>query len=171
MFSFCSPRQRGMDDTGARYITEKLTEQTKNYQGGAKQSEQSYSDVRMDPVAAFEFYLSKTHPDCKALFQTPNKATTKNINFASTRHWYRNEPMEKNTISKMMERIAIKAELSERYTNHCIRASTVSHFFVPARCGRQHIQIGTMNIYHGKYEEPSPSTCKRRRIIESNDSD
>jgi len=79
------------DDTGARYITEKLTEQTKNYQGGAKQSEQSYSDVRMyetstslDPVAAFEFYLSKTPPDCKALFQAPNKATTKNINFAST---------------------------------------------------------------------------------------
>ena len=112
VFSFCSPRQRGMagrqsfeiktDDTGARYITEKLTEQTKNYQGGAKQSEQSYSDVRMyesstalDPVAAFEFYFSKTHPDCKALFQTPNKATTKNINFASTRHWYRNEPMGK----------------------------------------------------------------------------
>ena len=90
------------DDTGARYITEKLTEQTENYQGGAKQSEQSYSDVRMyetstalDPVAALEFYLSKTHPGCRALFQTPNKATTKNINFASTRHWYRNEPMGK----------------------------------------------------------------------------
>ena len=90
------------DDTGARYITEKLTEQTKNYQGCTKQSEQSYSDVGMyetstalDPVAAFEFYLSKTHPDCKALFQTPNKAPTKDINFASTRHWYRNEPMGK----------------------------------------------------------------------------
>lgn len=103
------------DDTGAHYITEKLTEQTKNYQGGAKQSEQSYSDVRMyetstafDPVAAFEFYLGKTRPDCKALFQTPNKATTKNVNFASTRHWYRNEPMGKNTISKMMERIFCK---------------------------------------------------------------
>ena len=75
----------------------------------------------LDPVAAFEFYLSKTHPDCKALFQTPNKATTKNINFASTQHWYRNEPMGKNTISKMMERISIKAELSERCTNHCLR--------------------------------------------------
>ena len=55
------------DDTGARYITEKLTEQTKN--SILDQSEQSYSDVRMyetstalDPVAAFEFYLSKTHP-------------------------------------------------------------------------------------------------------------
>ena len=68
------------DDTGARYVTEKLTEETKNYQGGSKQSEQSCSDVRMyetstalDPVAAFEFYLGKTHPDSNALFQTPNK--------------------------------------------------------------------------------------------------
>ena len=59
-------------------------------QGGAKQSEKSYSDVCMygtstalDPVVPFEFYLSETHSDCKALFQTPNKATTKNINFAS----------------------------------------------------------------------------------------
>ena len=65
------------DDTGARYVTEKLTEQSKNYQGGAKQFEQWYSDVRMYetstanwsfPVAVFEFYLGKTHPDCKALF-------------------------------------------------------------------------------------------------------
>ena len=28
-----------------------------------------------------------------------------------------------------------------------------------------------MNIYHGKYEEPPLSTRKRRRIIESDDSD
>ena len=29
----------------------------------------------------------------KALFQTPNKATTKNMNFGSAQHWYRNEPI------------------------------------------------------------------------------
>ena len=158
----------------------------------------------------------------------------------------------------MMERISIKAELSERCTNHCIRASTVTSSFqrgVDARkicattkhnderslfhyisettsaqkreCSKmlsdtfqpqlavqqeasgitrqnvagpsagpssnlnpqsllqnqfislaqpyqnctQHIQIGTMNIYQGKYEEPSPSTHKTRRIIETDDSD
>ena len=87
------------------------------------------TSTALDPVAAFEFYLGKTHPDCKALFQTPNKPTTKNVNFASTRHWYRNEPMGTNTISKMMERISIKAELSERYTNLCIGASTVTSLF------------------------------------------
>ena len=87
------------------------------------------ASTALNPVAAIEFYLGKTHPDCKALFQTPNKATTKNMDFASAQHWYRNEPLGKNTISKMMERISIKAELSERYTNHCIRASTVTSFF------------------------------------------
>ena len=86
------------------------------------------TSTALNPVPAFECYLGKTHPDCKALFQTPNKATTKNMNFASAQHWYRNEP-PKNTISKMMERISIKAELSERYTNHCICASTVTSLF------------------------------------------
>ena len=86
------------------------------------------TSTALNPVAAFECYLGKTHPDCKALFQTPNKATTKNMNLASAQHWYRNEP-PKNTISKMMERISIKAELSERYTNHCICASTVTSLF------------------------------------------
>lgn len=75
------------------------------------------TSTALDTVAAFEFYLSKTHPDYKALFQTPNKATSKNINFASARHSYRNEPLGKNIVSKMMGRISIKAELSERYTN------------------------------------------------------
>ena len=65
-----------MDDTGARYVTEKLTEQTKNHEGGSKQSDQLFSDVRMyetsnglNPVTAFEFYLSKVRPECDALFQ------------------------------------------------------------------------------------------------------
>ena len=65
-----------VDDTGARYVTEKLTEQTKNHEGGSKQSDQLFSDVRMyetsnglNPVTAFEFYLSKVRPECDALFQ------------------------------------------------------------------------------------------------------
>ena len=35
------------DDSGARYVTEIQTEQTKNYQGGSKQKDQAYSDVRV----------------------------------------------------------------------------------------------------------------------------
>ena len=88
------------------------------------------TSTALDPVAAFEFYLNKTHPDCKAPFQTPNNATTKNVNLQApdtgteTSLWG-----TENTISKMMERISIKAELSERYPNHCIRASNVTSLF------------------------------------------
>ena len=49
------------DGSGARYVTEIQTEQTKNYQGGSKQKDLAYSDVRMyenstplDPVGSFE---------------------------------------------------------------------------------------------------------------------
>ena len=51
------------------------------------------TSVALDPVAAFEFYLCKTQPDCKSLFQSPSKDTTKNINFANPREGYRNEPV------------------------------------------------------------------------------
>ena len=62
-------------------------------------------------------------------FRLQTKLPPKNMNFANAQHWYRNEPLGKNTISKMMERISIKAELSERYTNHCICASTFTSLF------------------------------------------
>ena len=60
-------------------MTEIQTEQTKNYQGGSKQKDQAYSDVRMyensallGPMGSFELYISRVHPSCQALFQTPN---------------------------------------------------------------------------------------------------
>ena len=34
------------------------------------------TSTALDPVATFEFYLGKTHPDCKALLQTPNNGLT-----------------------------------------------------------------------------------------------
>ena len=57
-------------------------------------------------------------------FQTPNHHFMK----AESR-WFRNEPLGKNTIAKLMENISSKAELSERYTNHCIRASTIAALY------------------------------------------
>ena len=76
-------------------------------------------------VTAFEFYLSKVRPECDALFQTPNK----NYARSPAEHWYKNEPLGKNAIAKIMERLLVKAELSQRYTNHCVRASAVTHLF------------------------------------------
>ena len=68
------------DDSGPRYVTEIQIEQTKNYQGGSKQKDQAYSDVRMyknlmplDPVGSLKLYISRLHPSRQALFQTPHK--------------------------------------------------------------------------------------------------
>ena len=89
----------------------KHTEQTKNHQGGYKQEDQDYTDVRMyeipvpsttlDPVAALKLMLSKLHPSCEALFQTPL------INFDISRTcWFKYEPMGKNAMSQLMPKIS-----------------------------------------------------------------
>lgn len=72
----------------------------------------------------FEFYISRLHPSYQALFQTPNQ----HFKTAESR-WFRNEPLGKNTIPKLMENISLKAELSDRNTNHCIRASTITALY------------------------------------------
>ena len=60
-------------------------ERTKNYQGGSRQSDQDYHDVRMyetdvnsllDPVNSYEFYISKLNPGIDPLFQTPKRYMT-----------------------------------------------------------------------------------------------
>ena len=122
------------------------------------------TSTALDPVAAFEFYLSKTHPDCKALFQTPNKATTKNINFASTRHWYRNEPMGKNTISKMMETEDFHQSRVIGAVHESLHSCIDCHFFVPARCGRKE---NLCNHKAQRWTEPFPlhqrdNKCRKR---------
>ncbi|KAL9950919.1 hypothetical protein ACROYT_G043491 [Oculina patagonica] len=117
------------DDQGKEYVTIRHTEQSKNYQGGNKQKDQDYTDVRMygipgspmDPVASLKLMLAKLHPECVALFQTPL------INFdKSGTCWYKNEPLGKNSLSQLMPKISKKAGLSQIYTAHCVRASTIT---------------------------------------------
>ena len=115
-------------DQGKTFVTIKHTEQSKNYQGH-KQKDQDYSDVRMyempqsrlDPVVALQLMLSKLHPECDALFQTPLKNFDK-----SQECWFKNEPLGENSISQLMPRISRKAGLSQVYTAHCVRASTIT---------------------------------------------
>ena len=117
------------DDQGQEYVTIRHTEQTKNYQGGHKQDDQDYSDARMygtpwsptDPVSSLKFMLGKLHPECEALFQTPLIKFEK-----SGTCWYKNEPLGKNSISQLMPKISKEAGLSQIYTAHCVRASTIT---------------------------------------------
>ena len=117
------------DDQNKEYVTIEHTEQTKNNQGGSKQKDQDYTDVRMyglpgssmDPISSLKLMLSKLHPDCEALFQTPLTKFSK-----AAECWYKNEPLGKNSIAQLMPKISKKAGLSQVYTAHCVRASTVT---------------------------------------------
>jgi len=117
------------DNQDNEYVTIKHTEQTKNNQGGSKQKDQDYTDVRMygipgssmDPISSLKLMLSKLHPDCEALFQTPLTKFSK-----AAECWYKNEPLGKNSIAQLMPKISKKAGLSQVYTAHCVRASTIT---------------------------------------------
>ena len=117
------------DAKNRSYVTMDVTE---NHSGGNKQSEQDYSDVRMyqmvssplDPVRCFTLYKSKLHDENSFLF-------AKNLKNWSMqdRTWYGREVIGKNTISTIMKILSQKAGLSQLYTNHCVRASTVTGLF------------------------------------------
>ena len=74
----------------------------------------------LDPVNSYEFYVSKLNPGIDPLFQTPKKV------YDANGCWFKCEPLGRNVITKMMPTLSRKAGLSQVYTNHCVRASTVT---------------------------------------------
>ena len=113
------------DAEGHEYVAFAKTETTKNHQGGYKQRDIDYSDQRMygPGVEILKFLLGKLHADNERLFQHPLVA------YKSDGHWFKKEPMGKNTLGNIMQRISGKAGLSMRYTCHCVRASTITTLY------------------------------------------
>ena len=74
-------------------------------------------------VEIFQFYISKLNPENNRLFQHPLRA------YSCDGHWYKNEPMGKNMMCQMMQRISKKAGLSMIYTCHSVRASTITTLY------------------------------------------
>ena len=121
------------DAENKRYVTPTVTESTKNNPGGYKQGDQDYIDRRimyqlddsvLDPLLAYEKYLSKLNPENGSLFQKPKK------NFIFEQDiWYTKEVLGKNTLSGIMKSLSQKTGLSRSYTNHCVRAATVTTLY------------------------------------------
>ena len=121
--SFCVKK----DEDDHEYVCEGVTMKTKNHQGGSKVSENDYSDPRVYDkpfINAFKLYKEKRNQDECTFFQTPLQFWSENDEV-----WYKREPMGKNRITTMMNEISKKAKLSQIYTPHCIRASTISILF------------------------------------------
>ena len=74
------------------------------------------------PVKSLQLYLSKWNPNCEAFFKRPkSKYTPDGI-------WYENGPVGKNLLSAKMFKLSTEAVCSERYTNHCLRATATTVF-------------------------------------------
>lgn len=116
----------GKTPDGREYIELKYNEATKKSQGDDN-NEICDNAILMEqpnsprcPVKSFKLYLSKlTHlPD---LFQQPNPKFR-----LVTDRWYKASPVGINQIGKFLSEISYFAGLEKRYTNHCMRNTTVN---------------------------------------------
>lgn len=115
------------DDVGQAYATVEQTVVEKNHAGGPDDRyihETRIYDFALGSHQALELikrYVSKLHTECIWLFQQvrPNAKPGDTV-------WYKNEPLGVNSIAGMMSNISDAAKLSARYTNHCVRATTIN---------------------------------------------
>ena len=131
-------------------------------------------DCQLGPhtiIGLLRLYLSKLHPDCIWLFQQCRSQA------ADERQWYKNEPLGVNSLGSMMKTIGEAAGLSRQYTNHCVRATTVTVLF-NAGVAVQNIQSHTghrsllgLQPYKEtrqlKKSETKQSFCSRRLRVQA----
>ena len=105
-------------------------EETKNHPGGLGDKADE-ADPKMFaagetncPVCLF-FFLKKLiqvlNPGEEALFQRPKRNFCLNDEI-----WFDRAPLAVNSLGNMMKEISFAAKLSQTYTNHCIRATSVA---------------------------------------------
>ena len=75
------------------------------------------------PLGSFEKYLSKLNPNCDRLLQRPKRS----FRDPESKIWFENAPLGINKINSFMAKLSEAANLSQRYTNHCIRAFVSTH--------------------------------------------
>ena len=118
----------GKDVTGATFVHLAVDEANKNHTAITDNAFDTVGEGRMYalpgnekcPVYTFTTYLSRLNPLLDALWQRPKVKKYERCDV-----WYVNSPVGENTLSKMMSQISESCQLSQRYTNHCVRVSTM----------------------------------------------
>ena len=97
---------------------------SKNSPGGAAGREFAtvgrVNDVQQ--VAAIRLLLQKLHPEVDRVFQRARAGEMK----AGDKTWFNRQALGHNLLGGMMQRISERAGLSRKYTNHWVRATTVT---------------------------------------------
>ena len=117
------------------YIEKDVDEMTKNRRENADAEGEGYilaTGTKYCPVNVFKLYLSVLNPRCESLFERPK------INAPDGGPWNDGQAVGVITLGSMMKNISIDAELSNIYTNHCIRATSVA---ILDQCGFEALHI------------------------------
>ena len=102
------------------YFQVEKTKQGSKRDETTKQARMYASGGKDCPVGLLEDYISKLNENCDFFFQRPKR------NFLNSNTWYDNMVLGVNKISTMMSTISRKAELSQVFTNHCLRATAAT---------------------------------------------
>ena len=105
---------------------------TKNHTGGIDGSEDhgdgkifSCPDSKRCPVKTIKAYLSHLNPEVDALFQRPKDAS---VRFSPEEDsiWFERKVLGHNTLENMLKNITQRAGIQPYFTNHSLRATTVT---------------------------------------------
>ncbi len=117
------------DDVGREYVEMNYNEKLKNHQGfdnteNLDAKPRMYASTQGStecPVESLRLYMSKLNPTNPLLFQQPRQKVDKTDTI-----WYTSRPVGAKKISGFMAKLSEDAGLSRRYTNHCVRATTIT---------------------------------------------
>lgn len=115
--------QVATDSAGVKYVYQCKDMATKNHQDDENRALGRMYQIQSDdcPVRSFELYMSKLNPNSEVLFQVPRRYFK-----VADDTWYEGKPIGKNNLGDMMPRISKSADLSRRYTNHCLRGTAIT---------------------------------------------
>jgi hypothetical protein len=115
-----------LDATGRKYFCQVTGERDKNHDINDSASDTNgegrlyATGGAQCPVKSFEEYISHLHPNQDALWQRP----LENIKEGAM-IWYYNAPVGEKTLGGMLAKMSTKYQLSQRYTNHSIRVTSM----------------------------------------------
>ena len=110
------------------------------------------------PVKAFKKYLDKISPKQTAFFQRPK------TNAPHFGPWFDNIPIGEKMLGKMMKNISREAKLTMLYTNHCIRATTITYLDQAGYPARHIMSVGGHRSEASIRSYSKTSTEKRKEM-------
>jgi integrase len=100
---------------------------TKNHRGDTNDDESQGGRLypvlghRLCPIATLQKYLAVLNPENECFWQRPKLGVSENQTV-----WYDNIAVGQNTLGAKLKTLSQELELSKMYTNHCLRATTIT---------------------------------------------